>query len=716
MTPLDQPMMPIPVFVINMEQDRDSWELVANSVRTHGGDFPLHRVDALDARLIDPSDYRHVDPERFQQLNGRNLLPGEYGCYRSHLLALDAFLEEGSPYGIILEDDVLFNERTVTRISAIVEALPDFGAIKLVNHRRRYMIGLGTTGEADLIGRAMHGPQGSAAAYLVSREGARALLAELATMSLPWDVALERFWDSDADVFSVLDDVLDFSPHRARSTIAAGGYGKAKYSWHRRLGTAAFRFREIFSRAWHVMLPPDQLAAIRTENLPNRMTRLAQPAALDIPGWAAVLAGFVVLIFVSAVWIETDAYRYAGLALIGASLVHYFRTDFWNYGKPLVGWAGMLCIGWALYAGLRFVYVVLAYPHHGQGSAEGVYLLTLLYPTFGYGLLVFVRRPFVIATVFMLVSLAVVVLGMDYMPSRGIRALPYLQNNRIHAALACGMIALCAAPYALYALRRRVLSDRQRFLAVLLGAATFAAALYAVYATMAKGAWLAMVVAFPVLVVVVLATEKRHWTRWVAAFGVAAVLAGAFLARDMIDRVVSDPIAVTQQIVKGIASDGLLASLGEGISDPETPHSERERLMLWANALHIWNEYPIFGAGISWYHYWVDRPYQETTFNLLHNGYLEIAVRYGVTGLAFYAFLTIWSFLRIRQAVRAGLVDAAVLQCYTATMAFFAVSLLTNSNIRLAIGESYLWMATSVGFFCYYLLQRRGLTRPKTIF
>ena len=710
MTPLYQPATSIPVFVINMEQDRDSWELVSQSVAIHGGNFNLHRVDALNARLVEPADYKDVDTNRFRRRNGRDMLPGEYGCYRSHLMALEAFLSDGAPYGIILEDDVLFNERTVSRVRSIIDTLPHFGAIKLINHRSRYLISLDKTLQGDEIGRTMHGPQGSAAAYLVSRDGARSLLENLSTMSLPWDVALERFWHNGTDVFSVLDDVLDFSPHRARSTIAAGGYDMGKYPWYRRFGTAAFRFKEIFVRAWHVMLSPNQIAAV-----PDRQGH--DVAAIDLPGWGVVLAGLAVLIFVSAVWVETDAYRYAGLALIAATLVHYFRTDFWTYKKPLVGWAGLICIAWALYAGLRLGYVLLVHPDHGSGSAEGIYILPLLYPSLGYGLFLFIQRPFVLATVFMLISLVVVIFGIDYTPMlHGIRAWPYLQNNTIHAGISCGLIALCALPYTLHALRRSNLTIWQRSLAVSLGIVTFGAALYAVYATMARGAWLGMAISLPFLATISLLTESSRWSRRIAFLGGLAVALGAIFAWDAMEERATETITVANELLTVVVSDGLLDGMARIIDEAETPPSERERLMLWANSLHIWGEHPIFGAGISWLHYWAERPYQETTYNLLHNGYLEIAVRYGFVGLAFYGFLAIWIFVRIRQAVRAGLVDVAVLQCYSATMVFFAVSLLSNSNIRLAIGESYMWITAATGFYCYYLLQRRGLVRPNTAF
>ncbi|WP_204280180.1 hypothetical protein, partial [Raoultella ornithinolytica] len=79
---------------------------------------------------------------------------------------------------------------TKPRIEAIIAAVPDFDVIKLANHRMSLFLRAATTTQGDEIGRALHGPQGSAAAYLVTREGAQGLLSKLAVMTMPWDVAL----------------------------------------------------------------------------------------------------------------------------------------------------------------------------------------------------------------------------------------------------------------------------------------------------------------------------------------------------------------------------------------------------------------------------------------------------------------------------------------------------------------------------------------------
>jgi len=100
----------------------------------------------------------------------------------------------------------------------------------------------------------------------------------------------------------------------------------------------------------------------------------------------------------------------------------------------------------------------------------------------------------------------------------------------------------------------------------------------------------------------------------------------------------------------------------------------------------------------------------------MHSGYLEIGMRYGLVGLLFYFTIFSWATYRVVQAYRHRLIDASAMQCFVVTMIFFAITILSNSNNRLAIGESYMWFAIGFGFYCYYRLQQRGLVRPRTYF
>ena len=688
--------MSLPVYVINLDFRPERWETLAQSAERHAPDFELKRVSAINGQEMERLG---ADVNTFARRCGRRMLPGEYGCYYSHVKALETFLADGAPYGLILEDDVAFKEDSALRIRAILEAMPDFETIKIVNHRSAWLIELGKTSRGDRVGRTLHGPQGSAAAYLVSRHGAQKLLAGLSTMNLPWDVALERFWDHGTAVFTTKANLLSFSGHVSRSDIAKTGYAQARDPWFHRWGTALFRTADYVRRIHHVLKRPAQRFDGRTPTI-------------SLPLWAEILAALAILLMVSAVWVESDAYRFAALALTIPALFHYFRIDLWSYpARPYIGPMGVLCLIWGAYVALRFAYSHFLYPEHGTGSSEGIYLFTLLYPALGAAFLLYVRRTFIIATVFMVLSLAALTLGIDYWPGSDERALTLLQNNPIHASVGAGIIALCAVPYLVHVLKRPGLEGVKRLALIILAGSTFLVALMAVYSLWSKGVWLALAIALPLLALLIIATDSNRWSRPIALAALLVAIVGTATNFDLLRSVagptVETSVALVQDVVSG---DGLRASLDTMIADPSTPHNERERMMLWANALDIWSRHPVFGAGIAWMHEWQERRYQETAFNLLHNGYLELAIRYGMVGLTFYLSLFVWSVIQARQAARLGLIDTAAFQTYASVLGFFAITLLTNSNIRLAIGESFMWVGAGFGFYCHYLLQRRAPT------
>lgn len=700
----DDFIQPLPVYVINLAHDRKRWEAIAHSAKIHAPQLAIHRIEAIDGKAIEAVNKEGVDLAAFNRLCGRDMLPGEYGCYRSHLKALEAFVTDGAPYGLILEDDIAFDAESAPRIQAVIAALPDLGIIKLVNHRRPLMIDFADTTRGDSIGRTLHGPQGSAAAYLVSRLGARRLLDALATMTLPWDVAIERFWSHGVSVLTTDTDSLSFNEGRKASNIvsASRDYDSVKYPWYRRLKASIWRTADHIRRIYHVLkLPAHPFPYTGT------VARTDAPTH-SLPLWGEVIAGIAILVFVSAVWQESDAYRYVGMVLIFAALIRYVRVDFWDYRiKPYIGWAGTMCIVWAAYVAVRFLYSQIFYPELGRGTAEGVYLLPLFYPTTGYALFLYARRPFVLAAMFMAISMLVFAFGIDFNFQTAIRARTLLHNNPIHASVAAGFIALCAIPFALHVANRGDLKPSIRVLLEGLAGITFVIALLAIYNLRSKGVWLAMIVSLPILAAIIVATEENRYGRKLVTAALVITFAGATLNYEMLHDTAAATVDTSILLLQDtFAGKGIVSSMEGLIADASIPHSANERMMLWVSALNIWEANPIFGAGISWLHEWQNRPYQQVPYNILHNGYLEIAVRYGIIGLAFYAILLGWGVRKVWLANRTCLIDRTALQCYIATMTYFAVTLLSNSNNRLAIGESYMWLAAGFGFYCHFLLQR----------
>lgn len=230
-----------PVYAINLAGSNERWETLKASVGQNAPGMMLHRVEAVDGRLPEHAQREHADLPLFTKRCGRTMLPGEYGCYRSHIRALEAFLASGAMLALITEDDIAFAPDTEVRLRAIVKAHPSLEILKVMNHRNTTFLTLGTTSEGDEVGVTWHGPQGSSAGYLVSREAARKLLERASVMSLPIDVALERSWDHGAVVLATRSNVLEFSPHSRRSAISGSGYRSTKFPWYRRIPTAIFR-------------------------------------------------------------------------------------------------------------------------------------------------------------------------------------------------------------------------------------------------------------------------------------------------------------------------------------------------------------------------------------------------------------------------------------------------------------------------------------------
>lgn len=221
---------------------------MSEAAARHGID--LRRIAGVDGKSI-PMSERIADEALFKRQNGRPMLPGEYGCYRSHLLALRAIADGDSEAAIVVEDDVELNSDLPARAAAIHDALPGAGVVKLLNHRARGFIRKAEVNAAGAvgIGRCLHGPQGSAACYLVTRSGARKLLEALEVMTMPYDIALERGWQTGVPTYTVRRNLIDLGPMKVETEIASvEDYAGVKQRGLAKVPTHLFRLSDYVNR------------------------------------------------------------------------------------------------------------------------------------------------------------------------------------------------------------------------------------------------------------------------------------------------------------------------------------------------------------------------------------------------------------------------------------------------------------------------------------
>ncbi|MGB7431672.1 MAG: glycosyltransferase family 25 protein [Ahrensia sp.] len=237
----------IPIFIINLDRAQDRWAALQHSAQ--GLDVDLRRIAAVDGKALTAENRLFFDASTFKRRNGRQALPGELGCYLSHLSALQAVVDSGAASAVIAEDDIALSTDAISRLDALLALELDCDVIKLMNHRNKGFVSFAHTAAGDSVGCSFVGPNGSAAAYLVSRSAAQTMLKTMATMSLPFDVELERAWARGQSLTSVRDNLFAFSKHRSQSAIATRKeYRAQKHIWYQRIPTALFRTVEVLRR------------------------------------------------------------------------------------------------------------------------------------------------------------------------------------------------------------------------------------------------------------------------------------------------------------------------------------------------------------------------------------------------------------------------------------------------------------------------------------
>lgn len=170
------------VFVINLASAADRLAYMSDQL---GGEF--ERIDAVNGRMV-PERFAANFSERAQ------LLPGEVGCYASHLLTAETILASDLPYAVVLEDDV----DLVPGFRRIVEAAlgklsGDWDILSLSGAKQRPHCRLSRLVDDSYLVRYLHFPK-TTAAYVISRSGCRKLLATR-QRARPVDVDIRYGWE-----------------------------------------------------------------------------------------------------------------------------------------------------------------------------------------------------------------------------------------------------------------------------------------------------------------------------------------------------------------------------------------------------------------------------------------------------------------------------------------------------------------------------------------
>lgn len=176
-------------FLINLPHAADRLSHAKAQLEQAG--IPYSVVEAINGKALSYPHLQFNEPG-YQLKQGRRRVDPEVGCYLSHMKAIQAFLDTGEKFGLILEDDIHLPPYLVKLIDeAFKQADFDMLRLSTVNSGRwsktahlmkSYYLGVAFTREKG------------AGAYVINRKAAKRMAKRFQIMSLPYDHRFDLEW------------------------------------------------------------------------------------------------------------------------------------------------------------------------------------------------------------------------------------------------------------------------------------------------------------------------------------------------------------------------------------------------------------------------------------------------------------------------------------------------------------------------------------------
>ena len=212
------------IFVISLKTAADRREAAAKQFIKCGLEFEF--FDAVE-RVADAfKHFSGFDRRQYLLNTRRDPVPGEIGCYASHLAMWKKCVALHEPI-IIMEDDFQLHANFSEAIRATEILIDAFGFIRLQSFDRhhwlyRTRIRQGAYKLTDANGFELHYLSGTplcALAYAISPESAAALVHSSAMLTAPVDKFLQRTWEHQTPIYALSPSPVTTSVHAAVSTI-----------------------------------------------------------------------------------------------------------------------------------------------------------------------------------------------------------------------------------------------------------------------------------------------------------------------------------------------------------------------------------------------------------------------------------------------------------------------------------------------------------------
>ncbi len=222
-------------WVINLDRSPDRLASISDQLDRLG--LAWTRQRAVDARAFTPEQQALLDVPAYHRKHGKHPVPGELGCYLSHVEVMRAFLASDKDFALILEDDVQLGAELPAVLEALEQHPGRWDLVKLsAVHSGTPQCYLQLTPKTQLA--VMLSRCTGSSAYLLNRRGAEAFLAGLLPMQLPYDHVFDQGWVFDLKIRLAVPPPCGHDQEVATTIVMPA---KRKFHWTRRLPAFAYR-------------------------------------------------------------------------------------------------------------------------------------------------------------------------------------------------------------------------------------------------------------------------------------------------------------------------------------------------------------------------------------------------------------------------------------------------------------------------------------------